>query len=110
MLDFYNEREPVARKPHECYLCGKEIGVGTKYARICYKSDGFGDVCLHTECRSLVDEYCNNCGENEYVQDDVDEYLQEEYCWAICDDEQRDSCTEDIFHCPLIQDARKAVV
>ena len=106
MLEFYNVLEPLARKPHKCFLCGREISSGTRYVRTSCKDGFFFDTCLHKDCKSIIDEYCNNCGENEYTPSDVDEYMREFYCWNICDEEQRESCKEDVFYCPIIRDAR----
>ena len=108
MLDFYNRREPTARKEHKCFLCGKPIPAGTQYCRTSCKYDGeFSDICLHEDCQSLIDEYCRDCDENEYTHNDIYDYMYDFYCCNICDEEQRESCKEETFYCPIICNARK---
>lgn len=53
--DFYDERIHTARKPHRCYVCGKGISSGERYATVSQVYDGnFSSDNLCPFCMSLI--------------------------------------------------------
>lgn len=62
-------KEVVARKPHTCNQCEKEISVGEKYRRsVCTQDDGkICNIAEHLDCYELWVElvYDNSCGDDD---------------------------------------------
>lgn len=106
MLEFSNESCHTSRKVHSCTLCDEIIPVKTQYIRLSGKYDGqFFDDCYHTHCRQIVEDYCNENGEDEYVADEVIQWLNAEVCcnckhsWYGDGD---DDCETSVFKCEKV--------
>ena len=81
MIEFWNETEHTAKKTYKCELCGEEIKPGEKYTYCAGKADGdFFALKDHQECRAVIEEYCNDAGENEYCEEDICDWWQDEVC------------------------------
>lgn len=104
MLEFYTATKPKARKRHKCDLCGKTIEPGEKYSCFSGKYDGEMFTSKHCmPCNNIVNAYCDRYG-NEYSEDEVADWLQQEYCdkcehggWAD------DDCEFITTECPHIR-------
>lgn len=104
MLEFGNSTYPKARKNYKCSLCGQEINKGEIYHRWCGKYDGdMFDNKLHMTCQNIISEYCSAVNENEYSEDEICEWLHDEYC-LCCECYENDDCTEHPLSCPLIRE------
>lgn len=102
MLEFFNQTYPKAKKEHTCDLCNQKIAVGEKYSRFTGKYDGdMLDVKHHLLCERMCKAYCAWANETEYANEDVQEWLREEYC-HIC--ENYEECTVSEFECPIIRE------
>ena len=82
MLEFYNERHPVARKQHRCECCKKIIDVGERYNYSAGKYDGdffVRHLCLM--CSQIFSMFCTDALDGEeFVWDEVLEYAKEKFC------------------------------
>ena len=66
MIETINERRRVAKKPHVCWECKKEIKVGETYFRGVYKDDGVLTVEMaHIDCREAAIKLLTDRGYNE---------------------------------------------
>ena len=71
---------PIARKPHTCTVCYRQIAPGEKYARMAGLD--CGEVWTSVECAHchwLTGEYVDSSGEFEYDQESVREWAVD---WA----------------------------
>ena len=108
MLEFFNITYPKAKKEHVCDLCNHKIAVGEKYSRFSGKYDGdMLDIKHHLLCKRIVDTYCEKTGEGEYINDEVQDWLREEYCYQC---EKYEECTVHEFECPIIRENLEKVV
>ena len=83
--DFVTEKTPTARKPHKCFLCNEEITKGEKYVRLSGSYCGdFFDNCFHTDCNALISEYCWVYDDNEYIPEEIYDWIRDEVC-EYCD-------------------------
>ena len=105
MLDFVTEREHKARKPHKCFLCGRNIENGEKYFRRSGKWDGdFFDECYHLDCRKILERFfAEACTDDEWEPWEVREWLEYTYC-SDCLDDDADlaDCEVLVFRCRKI--------
>lgn len=106
MLEFWNNRHHKARKKHVCDMCGLEILPGQTYQRYSGKYDGEMFDCKYClDCEKVIDAYCSQV-DNEYSDDEIHEWLQEEFCSECIHGWHRedalDDCTFSEFHCPFI--------
>ena len=104
MLEFWNSTTPKARKDYTCGLCGWTILKGEKYHRWCGKYDGdmFDDK-QHLTCRNIINAYCSAIGEGEYDNDEISDWLHEQYCFD-CKYHEDDDCEfPNPLNCPLIR-------
>ena len=80
MMSFYASKNPTARKPHICEMCGEIIKKGEVYSKESGKWDGkLFTRKMHLECLDVLDEYCSEV-DNEFVWDEVTEYWHDKYC------------------------------
>mgnify|MGYP000900062659 FL=1 len=56
MIEIKPKHEVIARKPHYCSWCGKEIQIGEKYATSTLKIDSVYEWRECSRCKSYVDE------------------------------------------------------
>lgn len=103
MLEFWNSTYPKARKEYECSLCGQAIKKGEKYHRFSGKYDGdmFDDK-IHMTCQEIISAYCRAVNDNEYDEDGISDWLQDEYC-LDCSCYEEDNCTFFPITCPKIR-------
>ncbi len=94
MMEFYEQKEHRARKPHKCEMCGGEIKPGELYSCETGKWDGdFFVRKMHPECVAVLNEYCAEV-DNEFDYDSIAEYWREHYCercvhlWPECEPEK----------------------
>lgn len=114
MMEFYSEQHvKSARKPHVCEMCGGTINVGDAYVRENGKWGGdFFSWCLHPHCSSMKAEYACETQEDEFVWEEILEYVSEVYCskcpHALCNDylpNHGEDCPYDsVTDCPIIVD------
>lgn len=108
MLEFGNYTSPKAKKEHICDLCNHKIHVGEKYSRFSGKYDGdMFDVKHHLLCERICRAYCDWANESEYTNDDVQDWLREEYCLCC---ENYEECTVHEFECSIIRENIEKVV
>lgn len=101
MLEFYNFKEPKAKKEYRCDLCGQTIHKGEKYHRYSGKYDGqMFDEKYHLSCQNIIQAYCNAMDEREYNEDSIQDWLHDTHCH---DCKQHDDCTHIELWCPLIR-------
>lgn len=88
---------PKARKEHKCDLCRRTIPMGTKYVRFSGKFNGdYFDYKYHTECDTIINEYCTTSGETEWNDWVIFNWLQ---C-VLCDNcDERDDCEKSVIDC-----------
>jgi DNA-directed RNA polymerase subunit RPC12/RpoP len=82
-MSFWNSRTRIARIPHRCEYCGKQIEVGEQYSRETGVYDGeFNDYSMCSRCKGAWTYLSGeSCGELGNLFDDVME--------------------TDILHCPI---------
>lgn len=68
----------TARKQHCCSLCGGPIDKGEKYVRWVTIDGGVTESKLHTDCYDILDDYCNDTKEEEWSDDYVFDWVNEE--------------------------------
>lgn len=103
MLEFCNSTYPKARKKYKCDLCGQEIHKGETYHRWCGKYDGdMFDNKFHMTCQEIISAYCSAVNDNEYCEDEISEWLHDEYC-LDCKCYEEDNCTFYPITCPKIR-------
>lgn len=106
-MEFSTFREPVAKKPHVCSMCGREINIGEKYIRFSGKDGSYMfDIKLHEFCNNVIDKYCKHVGENEYDNDAVIDWLRDTVCTGCKyfeDDNDEPPCKINIFNCERIK-------
>lgn len=56
-VDVLRESSPVARKEHQCWLCGQMISIGTKYRRIVFIDHDNGSKFISSCARHI---YCDS--------------------------------------------------
>ena len=102
MLDFGRNEWRIARKPHECYLCGKEIQKGERYYYADGREDGeFFHTHYHESCEEILRLYFRaHSGDDEWDHCWVTDWL-EEYCQDNC--EQYGQCGRSVFECEKIR-------
>jgi len=80
MLEFYTSRIPIARKEHECELCGGKINKGERYSYESGKYDGgFFVRKLHLDCYNILDEYCREV-DCEFDYDLITDWWRDWHC------------------------------
>ena len=85
MMDFYNQKHAKARKSHKCEFCGKEIIPGETYSYEIGKFDGeFFVRKLCEPCFTMLDEFIDYTGEDEFQWYWIQEWLHDEYCTDEC--------------------------
>ena len=104
MLEFFNSTFPKARKEYKCDLCGEKIEKGQKYHRYSGKYDGelFDDK-YHCVCQKIINAYCDWASEREYTNDEIYDYLHDEYC-LDCKKYEDDECVNNPLSCPFIRE------
>ena len=102
MLDFGRNEWRIARKPHECYLCGKEIQKGERYYYADGREDGeFFHTHYHESCEEILRLYFRaHSGDDEWDHSWVTDWL-EEYCQDNC--ERFGQCGRSVFECEKIR-------
>lgn len=105
MFEFSSEAYHIARKPHKCLLCSREIGAGERYCRRAYKCDGeFYDESYHIACWDILNEYWTK----EWIMDtwdpaDVRAWLEDTYCReCLGEDADLADCEVPVFRCRKI--------
>lgn len=109
MLEFSRKEQRTARKNHRCELCGKPIFKGCEYIYESQKYDGeIHTYKRHIHCDAMLDACLStvypDAGEYDVVS--VTECIWDEVCGAICGEDQREECDEDmacLFACELCQ-------
>ena len=81
-----NSVHPIARKPHRCWECGRQIEVGERYRRTGIVEDGTAwthKACLH--CAGVMDTLSKECRGVVYggVYEDVADHADYDVAWAI---------------------------
>lgn len=102
MLDFYSHTYPVARKEHECEFCHCVIPKGKRYSYEKGKYDG--DIFarkLCPECNSILYDYCNENGYEEFDWWTISDYLSDTYCF---DCQNREECNVSPEQCEIIRE------
>lgn len=52
------DRKPIARKPHRCYLCGRAIEAGQKHVRrVGATDDGIDSIRMHVGCEEKTSRW-----------------------------------------------------
>lgn len=101
MAEILNRKEQCARKTHHCELCNGEIYPGESYVRIAFTDGGRAySSKQHIHCEALAERYCMAMGTDEYDNDDVHYWAQEEVC-AECD-KWADACEHTTLTCPKV--------
>lgn len=81
MADLYREQFQVARKPHTCDLCRKEIHAGERYLYHVNLCDGkFWVWKFHETCNAIVCDFVETGYDDPFDIDEVREWLIDEYC------------------------------
>jgi len=95
MSDFYTEKKVKARKQHKCELCTDLIEKGEIYLKSVSVWEGdFNSYKRHLKCAKILDSYLSDIGYGEYSLDDFGDWLNEKYCRACKNYEDRD-CNHD---------------
>ena len=103
MLEFSNSTYPKAKKEYKCDLCNQAIHKGKVYHRWSGKYDGdIFDCKYHPVCQEIISAYCNAMNDSEYSNDEIYDWLHDEYC-LDCKHYENDDCTEYPLSCPLIR-------
>lgn len=105
MLEFYNQSKPKARKDHVCEFCGQAIRKGEKYSYETGKYEGemfARKLCL--VCKNILDNFCNESGDEEFSWDWITDWLCDLYCYD-CEHgtKGKDDCEMQPQNCPLIR-------
>ena len=67
-----SEKQPVARKVHECDLCSEQINIGEKYISQKVKDDeGVYTFSMHEKCHKLTAEMNMNENADEGITDEI---------------------------------------
>ena len=81
MSDLYREQFQVARKPHTCDLCRKEIRKGERYLYHMNLYDGvFWVWKFHETCNVIVNDFVESGYDDPFDMDEVREWLTDTYC------------------------------
>lgn len=100
MIEFYREKEHVARKEHRCFLCGEKIKNGETHTAVALKFHGdFMHYRLHTSCAELVGTFCADYGDGEWTKDWIWDWIKEEYCYSC---NQKETCERNKYRCEII--------
>lgn len=107
MIKFYSSKHHKAKKEHTCSMCGKIIQPGEVYERSSGKYDGyFFDEKYCEDCEVIIDEYISISCDCEIYDDDILDWLRENFCYGCIHgwhtDEGLDDCESSAFHCPII--------
>ena len=110
MMDFYNQKHAKARKSHKCEFCGKEIIPGETYSYESGKFDGdFFARKLCEPCFTMLAEFIDYTGEDEFQWDWIQEWLHDEYCKDDC----KDNCEygfSKVQCCPIVREKFKGLL
>lgn len=110
MMDFYNQKHVKARKSHKCEFCGKEIIPGETYSYERGKFDGdFFVRKLCEPCFTMLTEFIDYTGEDEFQWDWIQEWLHDEYCKDDC----KDNCEygfSKVQCCPIVREKFKGLL
>jgi hypothetical protein len=103
---------PKARKKHTCDLCGLTINPGERYHYFSGKYNGdFITTKTCMICNKIVNTYCDWAGENEWSEEEVEDWLWEQYCHDCEHSEwENDDCeceTKSKASCPIIHEKFK---
>ena len=107
MLEFYHVKHPKARKEHVCDLCNSKIPLGQVYERYSGKYDGdMFDLKYCLNCEKIIDTFLDENEDDEYLDDDIYDWLREKFCYDCkrgwhCDD-ALDDCAVNKSCCPTI--------
>lgn len=85
---FNRNSRPAARKEHKCDLCGGVIKIGERYLHSVGVYIGeFFDTKHHIECERIIQKYCNDQEDCEFIADEVNDWVHNRVCIdcdAIC--------------------------
>ena len=79
-MGFNRTSHLIARKEHNCDLCGDLIKIGEKYVRSCGIYDGFYDVKHHENCAAIIDKYCREHDYDDYTYDAIFDWIYDVVC------------------------------
>lgn len=81
--DHLSDTRPVARKPHQCYLCCKQIDRGQRYVRRTGVSEGkIGRFAMHELCEKVASQWdewqweCFDPGDSDFLEE-LEEYASQ---------------------------------
>lgn len=110
MMDFYNQKHVRARKSHKCEFCGKEIVTGETYSYESGKFDGdFFVRKLCETCFTMLADFIDYTGEDEFQWDWIQEWLHDEYCKDDCKDKCEYSFSK-VQCCPIVREKFKRLL
>lgn len=109
MSDLYEQKFRTAKKRHRCECCGKIIKPGERYSFEKFFNDDngcFNSTKLCTFCYYASEDYFDEGGDRqEFVWEEVSEYLQDKYC-RDCSKYEEDTCEyERHSDCPIVKAA-----
>ena len=101
-----SQKQFIARKEHQCHLCGKQIRSGCQYVQEKIQTDGkWQTQNRHIHCDAMLnawkDIYGGDGYDDEYqIMDDIWEHV----CKGICTEADRNNCgLHYIFACERCQ-------
>lgn len=101
MSNFNEWKIVIARKPHKCEFCEKQIQSGEKYSYESGLYDGdFFTRKLCPECYDMMISFCKETGDEEFCWDWITEWLQEIYCYEC---PSKEDCKSSPQQCDIIR-------
>lgn len=100
-MEILSRKERRARRVRRCDTCHDEIVPGESYVHSAFVDGGrVYDYNQHIHCEALCERYCMAMGVNEYDDDDVEWWAQDEVCTGC--DKRDDACEHTALTCPLV--------